>query len=180
MANTRDTLGEAETYKRLVERTITEYIDDTLTSNIKKRAFEGCTVLTHVELPNITRLDKGYEFFRCTALEEISLPKVTSIEAVIGGSYNSRAFQRCSSLRTIKLPKVTNINQTAFYNCDAIEVMYIGTETTRVAYFTAQESLPATLQAIYVPDDLVNSYKADTYWSRVATFIFPVSQSPDA
>lgn len=180
MANTRDTLGEAETYKRLVERTITEYIDDTLTSYIKKRSFEGCTVLTHVELPNITRLDKGYEFFGCTALEEISLPKVTSIEAVIGGSYNSRAFQNCTALKTIKLPKVTNMHESTFYNCDAIEVMYIGTETTSVAYWNGQRHLPNTLQAIYVPDNLVDSYKADSRWSRVATFILPYSSSPDA
>lgn len=35
------------------------------------------------------------------------------------------------------------------------------------------------LQAIYVPDELVESYKADTYWTDYASYIKPLSEYPD-
>lgn len=177
MANTPHNI---ETFRKIADRTITEYIDDELTTRLRGYSFSGCKYLTHVELPNMPSLSGGYEFARCYSLEEIELPSVRTIRASQNGSYFSYAFLNCTSLKKIKLPKVRSIHQSAFYGCDVLEVMYIGTENTSITDFDGVYSLPNTIQAIYVPDDLVDAYKADSDWSEVATFIFPVSQAPDA
>ncbi|MBR2445616.1 MAG: leucine-rich repeat protein [Clostridia bacterium] len=77
-------------------------------------AFYGCTSLSTVALPEGLTTIGDWAFSDCIALEEIILPKsLTTIK--------ERAFYRCISLKSIVIPEsATNIGEYAFYNCHAL------------------------------------------------------------
>ena len=84
-------------------------IPDSVTS-IGMSAFSGCSGLTSVTIPaGVTNID-WYVFKGCTGLKSITiLDGVTSID---GG-----AFENCTGLKSITIPdSVTNIRKDAFYN----------------------------------------------------------------
>lgn len=81
---------------------------------IGNNAFQGCTGLTNIVIPdNITTIG-NYAFASCTGLTGITISNsVTSI-----GSY---AFSGCSSLVNLTIPNsVTGIGQYAFQNCTSL------------------------------------------------------------
>ena len=88
-------------------------IPDTVTA-INDGAFEGCTALEHVTLPqSLVRMNGAFE--GCTALEEIDLPE--GLETV-----GSAAFRGCTALRKISFPKtLKTICREAFAGCTALE-----------------------------------------------------------
>ena len=77
-------------------------------------AFNGCTGLTQVILPEVTSIGK-YAFYGCTGLAELAVPDtVTTIGA--------GAFYDCESLTKINIPAdVTVIGSYTFYGCAALE-----------------------------------------------------------
>jgi len=84
-------------------------------TSIGKNAFNGCTSLTSISLPNeLTSIGDG-AFFRCTSLASISLSnELTSIE--------KEAFYNCNNLTSISLPDgVTSIGSAAFLYCSNLE-----------------------------------------------------------
>ena len=99
--------GTDERFKQLIERTITEVSDDTLTS-VSYYAFYNCTQLTSINLPLVTGVG-GSAFNGCTQLTSVNLPSATSV--------SSNAFNGCSKLTSINLPLVTGVGGNAFYNC---------------------------------------------------------------
>ena len=76
-------------------------------------AFDKCENLTSIIIPKSVTSIGGAAFARCSSLTSITLPEgVTSI-----GGY---AFHRCSSLTSITIPdSVTSIGFEAFFNCDS-------------------------------------------------------------
>ena len=75
------------------------------------KAFENCTNLKSVTIPNgVTSIGYGV-FMNCTSLTSVTIPNsVTSI--------STNAFQYCSSLTNIKIPDgVKSIGEFAFYGC---------------------------------------------------------------
>ena len=74
-------------------------------------AFENCSSLTSVYIPNtVTYLGK-YAFRNCTNLETVTLPN--SIDSI-----NTYTFAYCENLKSITVPSgVTYIGSSAFYNC---------------------------------------------------------------
>lgn len=113
--------------------------------------------------PGTTMFDTGpygYGGFRdCPKLKYISLPKeCVGIKNVVQNTGNSDAgymLGRCPSLECVifNCPSVFQIASTNHFN-----------ETTNNTF------------KIYVPDNLVNSYKSDTYWSNWSSKIFGISQ----
>ena len=79
--------------------------------NIGEAAFNECTSLETITLPdNLTYLG-DYAFSECSSLENISIPN--TITSVRNGT-----FSGCSSLKTIVLPNsVTSIGEGAFSEC---------------------------------------------------------------
>ena len=96
-------------------------IPDSVTS-IGERAFSGCFNLTSVTFGENSQLTSigEWAFYGCSSLTSIVIPNsVTSI-----GSY---AFEYCSSLTSITIPdSVTSIGNYAFYNCSSLTTVTFG------------------------------------------------------
>lgn len=183
--------GGSEEMEALIKRTITSYSNDTLTS-VGSYAFHSCTRLTTVSLPNATTLGTS-SFNACSSLVSIELPKVTSI--------TTQSFYGCDALETLNLPSVkttgtqgvrhcdkltrvefgavTNIGALTFDSCPLLETLIV--RTPSVCTLGNISALNGTKIAggtgyVYVPDNLVNSYKTATNWSTYASQIKPISE----
>ena len=105
--NTIDILGDEETFKRIVERTITE-IEDNEIESIGGTAFLVCNSLTSVSVP-LAKSIGDFAFQNCSVLTSVSFPVVTSI--------GDSVFQSCNNLTSVEFPLVTSIGTYAFQNC---------------------------------------------------------------
>ena len=95
-------------------------------TSIDYMAFSGCSGLTAVNIPNsVTSIDY-MAFYGCSGLTDVSIPNsVTSI-----GMY---AFQNCSSLTTMNIPNsVTSIGGYAFYGCSGLTTVSIPNSVTSI------------------------------------------------
>lgn len=101
--------GGDDRVKQLVEGTITELSDDTVTE-VRPYAFYIGSLIS-VNLPNATSVGNN-AFYRCSALSSIAFPNATSL-----GNY---AFQSCSSLPSAVFPNVTSFGTGAFQSCSAL------------------------------------------------------------
>ena len=90
-------------------------------TSIGARAFGGCSALTSITLPNSVTSIGSWAFYNCSSLTSITIPNsVTTI-----GDY---AFRYCASLTSITIPNsVTSIGNYAFYNVP--NVVYNGSAT---------------------------------------------------
>ena len=88
-------------------------------TSIGEKAFEFCTGLTSITIPNSVTSIREYAFYYCTGLTSITIPNsVTSI-----GSY---AFCYCTGLTSITIPNsVTSIGGSAFSYCDGLKEVHI-------------------------------------------------------
>lgn len=84
---------------------------------IAEGAFENCSPLREIRLPNSLREVGARAFYRCQDLEKIEIPDNVSN---IGDS----AFYHCSKLKELGLPNdMKRIGDSAFYNCYNLEVI---------------------------------------------------------
>lgn len=83
-------------------------------TTIEHLAFSGCTGLVSISLPDSLTIIEIGVFRNCTSLTSISIPQfVTTI--------SPEAFENCTSLATVILPNsVTNIDDNSFFNCSGI------------------------------------------------------------
>lgn len=102
--NTIDLLGDEAVTKALVERTITEFNDDVITT-VGRNAFYQHAALTSVNMPNVTNVGQ-YAFYSCKKLETADFQKVTNV-----GDY---AFTNNSALTSVNMPNVTVAGNSAF------------------------------------------------------------------
>jgi len=77
-------------------------------------AFQGCTGLTSVTIPNSVTSIGSYAFSSCTGLTSVTIPNsVTSIGVL--------AFDGCSKLTSVTIPNsVTSIGDYAFRSCSGL------------------------------------------------------------
>ena len=112
-------------------------------------------------------------FLGCTSLTTIDLPECTSIE--------DYAFKNCTSLTTVNLPKCTSITYGAFGYCTNLTTIILDADqiVSLMGFFTFDKSaISRRTGYIYVPDNLVDSYKSDNNWSTYADQIKPLSELP--
>ena len=177
--------GEAQaTLEALINRTITELESDITT--VGSYAFSNCTALITVNFPNATSVG-GNAFSSCMSLTTVNLPNATSV--------GMNVLRACYKLTSVNLPNVTSINSAAFENCYSLTKVIIGTNQTTVATLantnafnkcyhilgTTNSSYNPTGAKdgyIYVPDNLVDSYKSATNWSTYADQIKGISELP--
>ena len=139
-------------------------------TSIRNSAFIGCTSLTTINLPNCTSIDTN-AFNSCTNLTTINLPECTSI--------GNSAFQGCTSLTTVNLPKCTSIGNHAFYSCTNLtNIILSNNQVVTLGNGDVFYDTPISTRTgyIYVPDNLVDSYKTATNWSTYANQIKPISE----
>ena len=154
-------------------------------TSIGSSAFENCSSLTSVTIPNsVTSI--GPDAFRyCSSLTSITIPNsVTSI--------GSDAFRGCSSLTSVTIGNsVTSIGFSAFIGCSKLTSVTIGNSVTSIGNYAfencssliqlilfpstpptlASNAIPATIQSIYVQQSYKAAYKAAMNWAAFASKI---------
>ncbi|MBQ4420942.1 MAG: leucine-rich repeat domain-containing protein [Bacteroidales bacterium] len=95
-------------------------------TSIGSSAFSGCTGLTSVTIGNSVTSIGEYAFGGCTGLTSVTIPNsVTSI-----GNY---AFYGCTGLTSVTIPNsVTSIGDYAFYNCANLTSIVIPESVTSI------------------------------------------------
>ena len=118
-------------------------------TSIGNSAFEDCSSLTSVTIPNSVTSIGNSAFFSCSSLTSVNIPNsVTSIgvyafadcssltSVTIGNSVTSignYAFEYCSSLTSINIPNsVTSIGKYAFRDCDGLTSVTIPNSVTSI------------------------------------------------
>ena len=95
-------------------------------TSIGSSAFRGCTSLTSITIPNSVTSIGDYAFEDCTSLTSITIPNsVTSIEY--------EAFRGCTCLTSITIPNsVTSIERCAFSDCSGLTSITIPNSVTSI------------------------------------------------
>ena len=178
--NTIDILGDDETFRQILERSITSFEDNELTK-VGRYSFYGCDKLTDVSIPNATTIDE-YAFRGCTNLNSLGLPKVTRMDnyAFSGCSLLPEisfpllttvplsAFSGCTALSAFNLPKVTRINNSAFSNSSLTSAEF--PLVTRVAYSAFSNC--KNLSAAKLPKaTIIESYAFDNCSSMASIIV---------
>ena len=108
--NTVDSIGDEALTSSIIDRSITEILDNYAT-RISDYAFYTCTALTTVNFSAVTSIG-NYAFRDCSALTTVNFPAATSV--------GNNAFYSCSKLTAADFPAVTSIGDAAFYNCSKL------------------------------------------------------------
>lgn len=125
-------------------------------TSTNKSLFFGYDQITYIDLPSCTVVGEG-TFLGCASLSFISLPKVTTIY--------KNAFEDCLTLKNLLLPVCSNISANAFKNCTHLKTLTLLSNkvvTVQANAFTSCDSL----NKIYVPSDLYESYKTHSVWKE--------------
>ena len=117
-------------------------------TSIGNSAFEGCTNLTSVDIPEGVTTIGNYAFFECYNLTSAIIQ-----EGVI--SIGASAFQDCETLTNITIPTtVTSIGSNAFNRCINIESIVIPNGVTIIENGTFQYCY--SLESIVIPDGVIS------------------------
>ncbi|MGN0235300.1 MAG: leucine-rich repeat protein [Paludibacteraceae bacterium] len=142
-------------YQGLTTATIPEAItyENTTYSvtSIGNGAFNGCSSLTSITIPNsVTSIGIG-AFNGCSSLTSITIPNsVTSI--------GDQAFYRCSSLTSITIPNsVTSIRESTFIECSALIAIDIPTSVTAIEKYAFEYC--TALTSITIPNSVTSMDK---------------------
>ncbi len=174
MANTRQTLGDQETVDALVSNTLTSLEEDGVTS-LPHYALANHSSLTSVNFPNVTYIGQ-YAFQNCTGLSSVTLPELITID--------QRAFDGCTSLTTLDLSAtISTIPGTCFQKSGLTHLILRNTSMVTLSDVSAFTGTPIEkyLGAVYVPANLVDTYKANSNWSNyyIASINdYPLQTSP--
>ena len=97
-------------------------------TSIWSSAFEYCSSLTSVEIPNSVTWIDDYAFKDCSSLTSVTIPdSVTSIR--------KDTFAYCRSLTSVEIPNsVTSIGDEAFEDCSSLTSVTIPDSVTRIGY----------------------------------------------
>ena len=117
-------------------------------TSIGYSAFEYCTSLTSIVLPNSITSIKDWAFHECTSITSISLGNsVTSI--------GDGAFAWCTALTSITISNtVTGIGAMAFYGCYSLISVTIGNAVTSIGNYAF--SLCSSITSIILPNSVTS------------------------
>lgn len=101
---------------------IGEYAIKTGTLTIADSAFEGCSGLTSISIPDSVTNIGDSAFKDCTVMQSVTIP-----DSVI--NIGDSMFEKCSSLTNVFIPdSVTNIGNSVFSSCNSLTtIRYTGT-----------------------------------------------------
>lgn len=159
-------------------------IDFPEVTEIGSYAFNGCQKLTDVNLPKVTKIGTN-GLYSCKMLKDVNLPELETI--------NQNGLGYASSVEILEFPKLAILGNSAFSWDTALRKITIGGDVKEFPgnLFSRAVSLEAILLpgittvpklgssvfagatritnkegSIYVPDGLVDSFRADEGWSK--------------
>ena len=159
-------------------------------------AFYDCQKLTEISREKLKTIG-SYAFYNCLIMTVGSFPQVTSV-----GSYS---FRQCRKIGTFSFPSLVSTANYAFSRCSALVKADLGLVSSLAANLFAADWLLATLILIksdsiaslaatsafsgtgiakgtgyvYVPKDLVDTYKSATNWSTYANQFRAIEDYPE-
>lgn len=165
-----------------------------ITEITTSQAFNSCSNLREVQLPNLVRgnssmfkstplikadfpemvrMGSGSEFQYCSYLEEINMPKLLSI--------GNSSFQYCGSLKKAIFSSLTYIGAYAFQstgNSTTIFDFRGATVIPNLSSYTCFQG--ANFKHIVVPDELYDEWIVATNWVSYANKIIKASEYTEA
>ena len=133
--------------------------------------FRNYDSLAIADFPNVTSAGVNV-FYACYALHTVNLPSLISI--------SSNMFAYSSLLKRLDFPSVESISGGAFSSCARLVTLILrkADAVCTLANVSAFSGTPIAKSTgfVYVPDDLVERYKAATNWSTYASQIKPISE----
>ena len=162
-------------------------------TSIGEYAMAGCSALSSVSIPNVTRINQ-YAFQNCKDLTSIDLDGVTNIgnyafsESGIGileiTDATTLGTYLCRGYRTGVVDQHTTVNLPSNRFNGANSLCHLILRSTTMCTLTTDAltntAIAAGIGWIYVPTDLVATYKAASNWSNYASQIVDISEYPKA
>lgn len=112
MANTVSNTTDKELLRSIIDGSITEFVDDSITGGIWEYAFYNCNNLTKVVVPNAVAIGNS-AFAGCSSLEELDVSGVTSLvdnqTSIVGSGQCSSFLTGCSALKTLNFKSLTAV-----------------------------------------------------------------------
>lgn len=152
---------------------------------VENISFYNCTSLNiDVLLPNFTNTNFRYGFSYSGITSAIVPEGVQTITGEYNGSVGTQicGFKNCTNLNYAILPStLTLIQGPAFIGCNSLKWVKCNSttppqfNTTDTSNWTYPFDISGSFK-IYVPDENVQTYKSNQYWSGVADKIYPMSQ----
>ena len=145
------------------------FIGDSVTST-GDYAFHFCYSLTNATIPNGVVI-VATSFQNCFSLTNIVIPSGVK-------SIGANAFANCRSLTNITIPSsVTSIGNYAFAYCYPLTT-FVFERTAGITTIGGANTFIGINSStkIYVPDDLVATYKSASNWSTYRNYIYPISE----
>ena len=140
-----------------IGKTETTYTVPATVTTIETSAFENCTALAQINLPNSLTDMASRTFYGCTSLTEVTLPDgVTKLTG-----FN---FTDCSALEKVTLPEgITYIGSGAFKNCSALTELTVWAITPPTLGSDAFTGVSSSL-VVKVPAEGLPAYQAADIW----------------
>ena len=162
-------------------------------ATVSNYMFAGCSALSSVSIPNATRINQ-YAFQNCKDLTSIDLDGVTNIGnyAFSGTGIGTLVIPDATSLGTylcqgyrtgvVDQHKTVNLSSNRFNGANSLCHLILRSTTmcTLTTNALTGTAIAAGIGWIYVPTDLVATYKAASNWSNYASQIVNISEYPKA
>jgi len=165
------------------------------TTTINNSLFDYCYKLNSLDISNANRLNSSNIFRYCYSLNDIDLSNITYVanNALVYTGFGTIILPNCTSLSTyvgqgkrtstIDLSKNITINGNKFNGANSLVHLILRSDTlcslSATSAFTSTP-IASGLGWIYVPSDLVDSYKTASNWSTYANQIISLDEYPKA